>query len=218
MEDTFIDYERPLSAAHKGTDFNIISCLPHSAESRAVWIKTIERFIYTLAESDEEKAIQIEARSAKNKLKAKRFINGDCHHHFAYEMTDLVAMQCNLVFRPQLVEFGEKTGTTKFGWFTCVGEEPFKLFPDPAIVWKIGSNAYQGLMPLPHEMLVDLVIAYVTGENDGHYQGTLTSGPNDLLYLPGSLIYKPGLPPYTAEIIKDDFTRFDPYSTYIGVE
>jgi hypothetical protein len=195
----------PRKSVHKGWIQNYY----HQLLKPDGWSVEAEIFLQKVGDCDSNNRVRVCAVNPKGKIEAERFFNPAKYMVIADVLYDwATGSACNIMFDPVPWIRGKRSKRTRLAFRTVVGEHPFDYFPSPTIFWAIGVAAYQFLAPLPHPMKVRDMIELM--DNAGLSRAHRLQQPGDeLLYVPGSLIHRPGLPPYTAEVLFDAFSEVD---------
>lgn len=170
------------------------------------WPEEAEIFLQTLAQNDQSCRIRICSVSTTGDLVSEHFVDPTKDMRTAELLYELsFDREHNIMFDPVPWKNGKRYSTTRLGFKTIVGEHPFDYFPNPAMFWSVGVAAYQFLTLLPEVMDIQDMVELL--EPSGlELAWRVESTKQDLLYLPGSLILKPDLPPFTAEVLFDAFS------------
>lgn len=173
------------------------------------WSVDAETFLQKVGDCDSNNRVRVCAVNPKGGTEVERFFKPTKDMAIADILHDwATGSACNIMFDPVPWIRGKRLKRTRLGFRTIVGEHPFDYLPSPTVFWAIGVSAYQFLAPMPHLMKVRDMIEFM--DNAGLSGAQRLHQPSDeLLYVPGSLIHRPGLPPYTAEVLFDAFSEVD---------
>lgn len=173
------------------------------------WPVDAEIFLQKVGDCDSNNRVRVCAVSPKGRIEAERFLNPTKDMAIADILYDrAIGSACNIMFDPVPWKKGKRSKRTRLAFRTIVGEHPFDYLPSPTIFWGVGLSAYQLLAPLSHAMKVQEMTELM--DNASLSRARRLHQPSDeLLYVPGSLIHRPGLPPYTAEVLFDAFSDVD---------
>ena len=173
------------------------------------WPVEAEIFLQKVGDCSPSNRVRVCAVSPHGDVEAEHFLNPAEDMAMADVLLDLAAYtDHNVMFDPVPWKRGVRLNRTRLGFKTIVGEHPFDYFPCPTMFWEIGASAYQFLAPLPRAMELQQMVKMLdcAGLTRAH---RLENPNNELLYVPGSLIHRPGLPPFTAEVLFDAFSEVE---------
>ncbi len=184
-----------------------LQCAPYEPVYYDDWPFDAAEFIVKLAEENPELQVRICGVKPSGKIQREHFVIGDDFDHaqnLLYEFVDTTDL--NIMFDPVPWSGGVRKEAVRLGWATVAGGHPFHLHPEPVIFWEVGSHAYQALVPWHGP--VDIAESCETAAHGASVQrgAGAVSGPNELLFVPGSLIRSKGLPAFTATVVYDAFS------------
>lgn len=173
------------------------------------WPVEAEIFLQKVGDCSPNNRVRVCAVSPNGDIRSEHFLNPTQFGEIAGVLFDLTEFtDNNLMLDPVPWKRGVRSNRTRLGFKTIVDEHPFDYFPSPSIYWAIGASAYQFLSPLPYAMDIEEMEEMMEGAGLSRAH-RLEDPSNGLFYLPGSLIRRPGLPAFTAEVLYDAFSEVD---------
>lgn len=185
-------------------------CWTHAVPSEYIlpddWPVEVSILFEKLVGSSNGARIKVCAASPSGEIIEEFFVDPSKSHAAEEKLADMVNEELNLLFDPVPWKMGRRLKRTRIGFGTVTNGHPFDYFPEPCMFWAVGVKAFQFLAPW-HEP-TDVGESIERLRHAGLiYDYSLQSMKDDLLVVPGSIIYSPMLPPFTAEV------RFDAFST-----
>lgn len=180
------------------------------------WSDEVVIFLNQFAKSNFADGVNVKAVSKNQKKQIDRQIRPKKYVAAEETILSLRPDKNNLTFHPIPTIDGENVDQVTMGWATIVNAHPFTLYPEPVIYWQMGRFHWQGLVPWHEAISIEEScqrIEYLAESIDG---AGIYSTPEDLLYLPGSLIHHPKQKSRTATVLYDAFTatQFDDPHVY----
>jgi len=173
------------------------------------WPVEAEIFLQKVGDCSPSNRVRVCAVTPHGDIEAEHFLNPIEDMAMADVLFDLAAYSDhNVMFDPVPWKRGVRSSRTRLGFKTVVGEHPFDYFPSPTMFWGIGVSAFQFLSPLPYAMEVAAMTEIFEGSGLSRAD-RIDLSTDELLYVPGSIIRRPGLPPFTAEVLFDAFSELE---------
>jgi hypothetical protein len=173
------------------------------------WPIEAEIFLQKVGDCSPSNRVRVCAVSRHGDVEAEHFLNPVEDMAITDVLFDLAAYSDhNVMFDPVPWKRGVRSNRTRLGFKTVVGEHPFDYFPIPTMFWGIGTSAFQFLSPLPFAMEVAAMTEMLEGSGLSRAD-RIDLSTDELLYVPGSIIRRPGLPPFTAEVLFDAFSEVE---------
>ena len=182
-------------------------CTPDIPIEHDDWPFDAISFIKQLTEHSVSLGIRVCGVTSKGKVRNEYFLTGGNYYKaqdLLYEMASTTNL--NIMFDPVPWADGARQKAVRLGWATIVGAHPFHMHPEPVTFWEVGSHTYQALVPW-HEPVPIAKSCERAADCERVLRGVRSvSKPDELLFMPGSIIRKKGMPAFTAKVQYDAFS------------
>lgn len=169
------------------------------------WPVEISMFFEKLVSGSSTKRIKVYTASHTGEIVDECSFDPAKSYAVEEKLADLMNQELNLLFDPVPWQHGKRSKKTRLGFGTVTNGHPFDYFPEPCMFWAVGVRAFQFLVPWHEPTKIGESIE--TLRNAGlTFDYRFQPLKDDLLVLPGSVIYAPMLPPFTAEVLFDAFS------------
>lgn len=169
------------------------------------WPVEVSIFFEKLVIGFDNARIKVCVASPSGKIVEEIFVDPLKSHSAEEKLADMVNEEFNLLFDPVPWVKGKRLKVTCFGFGAVTNGHPFEYFPEPCIFWGVGVKAFQFLVPW-HEPRKIRESTEILRDVGTIYDRSFRPMKDDLLVVPGSIIFSPALPPFTAEVLFDAFS------------
>lgn len=181
-------------------------CIVNSTDSFQAWAIDATRFCQMLFADYADHEMQLFAISPNGEVLDHEAICPHQAEEFAKLLLDLSPESNNIMFSPVPHDHCGQVDEIRNGWVTIEGADPLSIFPPPVAYWRTGRDCYEAIIARHSQTALEDSCNEAMASASEQAQASLSSDDQDLLIMPGSLVHRPGVAPFTALLEYDVFT------------